>query len=146
MWIKLNQNNVHQATNFEERLIYGELVDLLVHEFRGNSYEIALVRRFKDLQCNRYGLWHGKPSRKELLETHELMMIPLEQLDGLIGAVKNTALPRTFIMDSQLIITVPGYTPVRDLLGIFGLTSKSTQLSAHIVRSFQMTFYAQKSQ
>jgi hypothetical protein len=115
MWIDLKQSNTNQAPDFEERLIYRELVSLLIHQFCGKLYEIALVRRFKDLQCNRYGLWHGKPLRRELLATHELMMIPLEQLDGLIGAMKNTALRRTFIMDPHLIITVPGYTPVRDL-------------------------------
>lgn len=111
----LNANNSNQAPKFEEVLFYGELAELLVHKFRGSLHEIALVRCFKDLQCDRYGLYHGKPHGNELLETHELMMIPVEQLDGLIGAVKNTQLRRTFILDNQAIITVPGYTPLRDL-------------------------------
>lgn len=116
MWIDSNASHQNQATEFEENIFYGELVELLAHEFRGQRHEIALVRCFKNLECDRYGLFHGKPDGPdELFETHELMAIPVDLLDGLVGAVKNTERRRTFILDTQLTITVPGYIPHREL-------------------------------
>lgn len=115
MWIDRRQHHANVAPKFEERLIYGQLEDLFVHQFRGKSYNIALVRRFRGLQCDRYGLWYGKRAGTELLGVHELMAIPVVLLDGLVGAIPNTELRRTYIMDSQLTITVPGYTPFQAL-------------------------------
>jgi hypothetical protein len=100
-----------EVTSFRSDLAHGKVIKLVAHTFRGQEYDIALVKLSPSFERGRYALdsCNGRlpPS------VGGLYAMEVSQIEGLVGNLYNSATNRPYIVDPTLVIDVPSYKAKR---------------------------------